>query len=412
MKILIVMMNKNNDLKIYDYIYIMTNTKNSSSNSSYSDNSDCDSDSGEYVNFIGEVINNKYLILNKLGHGSYCSVWNTYDIDTRQLIALKIYNIDDSDDGINEKKVMDDLKKLNLKNSILYNKFIEFEYNDDKYISFTMDNCGYSLNEIRKLFRDTIRTNIEINYKYMIFINKIKDIIIDILNILHNNNYAHTDIKPENILIDIPRLESKIIYEQIYTIHDKLKKNKNKKILTELSDLTKKINHLDITDNDIIQYLSNFGYNIKLCDFGTCLKFGDDTIYKKHTSYYKSPRIILKYPLTQDYDYWSLACTIYELICGEVLFNPFDENLIDTYDDIEDINLMYLITSTIGMPPIEMINNSKVSDILFTFDRKTVRGHKKIIYNDYLSRLSSVITDNNKHIIHELLNFVIKKLNY
>ena len=59
-----------------------------------------------------------------------------------------------------------------------------------------------------------------------IFINKIKNIIIQILDKLHNNNYAHTDIKPENILIDLPRLESKILYEQIYKQHDILKKNK------------------------------------------------------------------------------------------------------------------------------------------------------------------------------------------
>ena len=77
------------------------------------------------------------------------------------------------------------------------------------------------LNEIRKLFRDIVNINKEINKKinlnYILFINKIKNNIINILEHLHNRGYAHTDIKPENILVDIPRLESTIIYERIKT---------------------------------------------------------------------------------------------------------------------------------------------------------------------------------------------------
>jgi hypothetical protein len=36
-----------------------------------------------------------------------------------------------------------------------------------------------------------------------------------------------------------------------------------------------------------------FDYSICLSDFGTALKMGDKTIYKKHTQYYKSPKILL-----------------------------------------------------------------------------------------------------------------------
>ena len=43
------------------------------------------------------------------------------------------------------------------------------------------------------------------------------------------------------------------------------------------------------------------------------------------------------------YDYWSLSCSLYELITGEVLFDPFNEELVALHDAIEDINLIYLI---------------------------------------------------------------------
>jgi hypothetical protein len=33
-----------------------------------------------FINIQNIIINNQYLILNKLGSGSYCTVWNVYDV--------------------------------------------------------------------------------------------------------------------------------------------------------------------------------------------------------------------------------------------------------------------------------------------------------------------------------------------
>jgi serine/threonine protein kinase len=395
-----------------------------SSNSSNSSNTSNSTNSDESVyqyDWTGHIINNKYVILGELGHGSYCTVWSGYDIDTKNLIALKIYNIDDTEDGKNEKILLDKIKNFNLPNVVLYNKCFDYTLIDkdknneedieEQYFIMVMDHCGYSLNEIKKLFRDIIKTNKEINLNYILFINKVKDIIIDILNKLHIKGYAHTDIKPENILTDIPKLETTLLYEQIKLIHNKNKKQKNNKILQEISKLIHDYSN-EITNEQVIDYLTNFNYNVKLCDFGTCLEFNDDTIYKKHTSYYKSPKIILKYPLDITYDYWSLGCSIYELLSGEVLFNPFDEELIALYDDIEDINLIYLISCCIGLPPNDMINKSKIKDVLFTFDNKCIRGFRNIKYNNFINKILDLETDLNKKILYDLIIFMIKHITY
>jgi hypothetical protein len=94
------------------------------------------------------------------------------------------------------------------------------------------------------------------------------------------------------------------------------------------------------------------------------------------------------------------------VLTGTVLFNPFDEDLINKYEDIEDINLMYLIVSTIGMPSLDMINNSKISDVIFTFDKKAIRGYKNISFNDYINHLLLLETNINKKILYSLIEYI------
>jgi len=90
-----------------------SNNSNSSNDSEYSTNSD-------EINWQSEIINNQYIILNKLGQGSYCKVWNVYDVLNKRYIAFKIYNTEDTDDAIEEKKIMDNLRKLKIPDIVLY----------------------------------------------------------------------------------------------------------------------------------------------------------------------------------------------------------------------------------------------------------------------------------------------------
>jgi len=389
------------------------------SNKTYSNpDSECESDSDcsvDEIDWRGHIINSKYLIINNIGSGSYCTVWNVYDIENKNYIAFKIYNNDDTEDAINEKKIMDEIRKLKIKNIVLYEKSFLYKYEDNEYVIDIMPQYGYSLNDIRKLLRDNLNLNDEndkkIYNKYVEFLVKSKNTLLESLNILHDNNYVHSDIKPENILIDIPRLDTIILFEQIKNKAYELRKLKHSKFLSILSDYAIKISdNINISTLNILKYLENFNFNIKLCDMGTTLKINSSEIYKKHTSYYKSPMIILKYPLDKTYDYWSLSCTLYELITFNVLFDPFEENLVEKYDDIEDFNLLYLIISTIGLPSIDIIKNSSVRDIYFTFDYKSLRYYNKFILNPYINNILYYVNEFNKKNIFELLDFITQNL--
>lgn len=392
-----------------------SNDSNISAGSSGSAGSS-DSNITNDINWQTQIINNQYIILNKLGSGSYCTVWNVYDIINKRYIAFKIYNTEDTDDAIEEKKIMDNLRTFKIQDIVLYEKSFTYKYNDEEYIIDIMPQYGYSLNDIKKLFRDNIYLpeNQNIFNRYIEFINKTKNKLENILNIMHSHDIAHTDIKPENILIDIPRLDTLILIEQIKNLHNNIKKKyNNKKIIVILKQKCEEfLEKLSITQNDICNYLNEFNFSIKLCDMGTTMQFNSNEIYKKHTSYYKSPHIILKYALDKKYDFWSLGCTLYELITSTVLFDPFEENLIEKYDDIEDFNLMFLIISTIGMPPSTLINKSKMSDIYFSFDKKTIRFYNKLIHIPYIQNILNLINDSNKKDMNELLSFITQHITY
>ncbi len=377
----------------------------------------------EEINWSLSIIKNRYIILNKLGSGSYCTVWGIYDIETKNMFALKIYNEEDTDDAMNENKVLDKIKTFKIPFSVNYLETFEHEYEGDIYIMQVIELCGYSLHYIMKLFKDDFKEKEDIYSKYINFIYNSIINISSSINILHKNNYAHTDIKPENILIDIPRLESNIILDYIKKAHEKYsilkKKGKLKTILPSLKNDCKNIlENINTSEEDIKNYLCNFNYGVKLCDFGTSLSMPDNTIYKKHTSYYEAPKIILKYELDYTYDFWSIACTIYELITGEILFDPFDSDIEDKFGDNEDRNLIYLITCAIGIPNNNILNNSKLSDIFFTNDRLCLRGYDKM-YNknfiqimiDHVNYLNQFDTSSIINIL-QLIDYVVKYINY
>lgn len=391
----------------------MSFKKNTNSSCNSSDNE------SEELNWSEFIIKDRYIVLNKIGKGSYCTVWSVYDINLKKIFALKIYNEEDIEDAQNELKVLKKIKELNLPNIILYDESFNYDYGDDTYVMQVMDLCGYSLNFIIKLFKEDLLSNNILYDKYINFVHNTYLKLNNLLNILHKYEYCHTDIKPENILIDIPVLENNLYLNQITKIHNDLILKKKK--ITNLSktlqiECKQIIESVKITDYDIKNYLKEFNYSIKLSDFGTALRIGDETIYKKHTQYYKSPKILLKYPLDYTYDYWSIGCTLYELLTMEILFDPYDSDLEDKYGDNDDKNLMYLIVSTLGVPDKNILLNSKESDIYFDSTYKVPRGYNYIRFNNFIEKLLTkfnlINNELTKHKYNELINLIVKYLSY
>ena len=91
-------------------------------------------------------------------------------------------------------------------------------------------------------------------------------------------------------------------------------------LLLALSLLRKcNIIHADIKpDNTLVNEAKNV---LKLCDFGSASDASENEITPYLVSrFYRAPEIILGLPYDFGIDLWSVACTLYELYTGKILF--------------------------------------------------------------------------------------------
>lgn len=146
-----------------------------------------------------------YILLYKLGSGSYATVWFSIEIksfyknlktnnmnkDIFGYKALKIHNEEDYDEGILETTIK---SKLTLNNKKCdYINYPTSHFIHDESIVIVVYNVAFgSLYDLMTKY----------NYKYtQEVINKILPQLIESIKFVHDCGYIHTDIKPENFLI-------------------------------------------------------------------------------------------------------------------------------------------------------------------------------------------------------------------
>jgi serine/threonine-protein kinase SRPK3 len=317
--------------------------------------------------FLFKILKKKYLIIKKIGKGSYSNVFFSYDIIDKKYYAIKIFNdFNDGKDEVNIYNLLDNSK--NILNMIEY---FSQKINYKKYMCIVLELMAGTLNDLNKQFLNGIP------HKYM---DKIIPQIINSIKNLHKLGFLHGDIKPENFLIKgySPLIEiyinyinnliipikyksitskSKYLYNQILILEENLKINNSYNIISD-----KYLENIDI-------YLSDFSLTKHL-------KYFSDT--KIQTRFYRAPEIILQLHNDFSSDIWACGCMLYELITGNILFQP-DKDLTRS----RDYNHLLLIYKYIGKIPKNLINDSPLQD--YFINSKLILDKDAVIDKKFLS---------------------------
>jgi len=152
-----------------------------------------DYEEGE-CDFKGEILNDRYAIIFKIGSGSYSSVWLSYDIEDKKMYAIKIQFSGDYQEGIEEVKFMKSISKHPCDNiNIILESFVVIKQKQ-KYLCMKFELMAGSLFDI------VAQGKYSDGLSYDIVRSITKQIVMG-LDVIHNSmNCIHADLKPENIL--------------------------------------------------------------------------------------------------------------------------------------------------------------------------------------------------------------------
>lgn len=203
-----------------------------------------------YIDWTGDIFTNRYICLTKLGYGSASSVWLAYDNSSSKCVAIKIFNINDYDCGEYELNLIKKINTLKTNLSVRYIDSFEKDTENGTHLCIVIELLNGSLYGYRK--------NQELNLKE---ISNIAFQTLEFLNILNSNNILHTDIKPENILINSTHELEKQIMEFIKSPNfNEIIVNKKRELLKKKIDI-KKVSVLAV--KQVLMEKFNFKQEVK-----------------------------------------------------------------------------------------------------------------------------------------------------
>ena len=364
---------------------------------------------------IGDKFSKKrYTIEKKLGWGQFSTVWLAHDSQNDIKVAIKIHKSSPSytDSAIDEVQFLSDIKKYQEKHNItapIIKLFDFFRHPGPNGVHVCL---------VYPLLGSNLFTLVQIYHHYGIPMKYVKKFSIEILkamDFIHRVcNIIHTDIKPENILLS-SLLPSP--FEEDYTdnescegcgdvntsdIEDNFKENTNEsgdeeeesgeeeseeeesgdeeeesgEEDSEEGDSDSDDDGLKIFDEEEMAEIEKMvdDSDLYLVDFGNaCWKnkrFSNDI----QTRQYRAPEVILRDKWDSKSDMWSVGCTIFELMTGDILFEPKSG---DDYGRDDD-HLCQIIELMGDMDP-ELIKNGKYGSHHFNEEGK-LKNIKEIKY--------------------------------
>eukprot|EP01130_Rhizamoeba_saxonica_P006741 TRINITY_DN2692_c0_g1_i1.p1 TRINITY_DN2692_c0_g1~~TRINITY_DN2692_c0_g1_i1.p1 ORF type:complete len:481 (-),score=120.28 TRINITY_DN2692_c0_g1_i1:1158-2600(-) len=255
---------------------------------------------------IGNVFNNRYKILHKLGWGHFSTVWESTDTLTERVVAIKIVKSARhyAEAARDEIKILQAATRNDSDNDkCVIHLLDDFEISgpNGRHVAMVFEKLGCNLLTLIRLYK----------YKGLPIplVKAFSKQTLVGLHFLHTNLIIHTDLKPENLLVHTtPVLPHRVVNGE-------------------------KENYSPKSNEELIEVFGGGAYKVKIVDLGnacwTYEHFTDDV----QTRQYRAPEVILGAKYDTAIDIWSMGCIIFELITGDLLFEPKSSRNFEKNDD-------------------------------------------------------------------------------
>jgi serine/threonine-protein kinase PRP4 len=231
-----------------------------------------DDTDGYYKIRPGELLDRRYQLQVALGKGMYSGVAQAVDVTNNRLVAVKMMRNNDAlrKGGLTEIAI---LEKLNAADPDDRKHIIRFQRHFDfkGHLCLAFEHMSMNLREVLRKFGNNVGINMDATRAYA------QQIFVALAH-MRRNNIIHTDLKPDNILV-----------------------NEKRNV-------------------------------VKICDLGTAIDRGDAATAQVGVSpylvsrFYRAPELILGMSFDYGIDMWSVGCTLYELYTGKILFTGNSNN--------------------------------------------------------------------------------------
>lgn len=335
----------------------------------------------------GDLFELRYLVLKKIGWGQFSTVWLCRDQIDSIYVALKISKsaLYYSDAAYSEMTILQHISEtqrnpelaiFNSHNNYIVNLLNSFTHRgpNGRHVVLVFEILGINLLEVIKIY-DYKGIPVDICKSFL------KQILKG-LDFLHREcGVIHTDLKPENIVLQLTRTQTNELMQngviksdikrkidRIEAIPPDLIPKTEKKVTKKYKKTAKPIELFEKSNKKhhkkgkkVAKPAKKEDENIfssklelKIIDFGNAAFVSDSCNNEIQTRQYRAPEVILGFRYSALADMWSFGCIAFELLTGELLFQPRGGT-----DYSEDDDHLASIWETVGSFPLDWAMTSK-----------------------------------------------------
>ncbi|XP_053891171.1 SRSF protein kinase 1-like isoform X1 [Malaclemys terrapin pileata] len=261
---------------------------------------------GYYPVQKGDTFSGRYQVVHKLGCGYFSTVWLCQDMVEKRCVAVKVAKGGESfaeaaQDEISLLQCVSSMKKKDLAGENIVHCLDDFKMigANGFHVCLVFELLGPSL---RCLMRSHGTQGLPLP-----FVKKALQQVLAGLQFLHTNcRIIHTDIKPENILLQLDEESLQKL------LHDTAAWSQSINLgLKKPGILANQLDHCNIMK-----------MGVKIADLGSACWTYKPLSKEIQTQPYRALEVLLGLDYSTPADIWSTACLAFEMVTGECLFEP------------------------------------------------------------------------------------------